>query len=325
MRVRYLSPSNARRFLRPLVRPLGVRGITVANMMVVVLVLGILSVPMAKFLTSNLQTLTKENIKVTSQDSVREAMDRIERDLFSLNQVYATGSVSGRSTIRFGMDWNQSPFYTGNPADPDDDADIGQVWSTAPNARWSVGSDMKDEDDDNDGNHDVICRYQVDGNLQLIRECLFNASGGVPNPAFPAVVIPRSGSISTVVGGGRHVAERLAANVSTFTLTYFGAKREMTVAANDIDVGTDGVLGAADADGSQQDGIITQREMDWVLAPRGRGNRNDQVDGAELDYIYSIHIVIGQDRNRDGVLDFRLETEVSPPFLPLRRTGGREI
>jgi hypothetical protein len=108
----------------------------------------------------------------------------------------------------------------------------------------------------------------------------------------------------------------LFTNISTFSLVYYGSKQENL--GRNIDLGNDGV--AATADAGENDGIITQREIDWVQAATGHGNRSGMIDTAnEKKYITTIYVKMAQDRNKDGQPDYTLDTQLAPPLLPIKR------
>ena len=82
-------------------------------------------------------------------------------------------------------------------------------------------------------------------------------------------------------------------------------------------MGNDGVAGTGDP--GENDGIISEREIDWVQTTTGHGNRNGRLDtDVEMKYIVSIGVHIEMDKNNDGIADYKIDTEIMPPFLPLK-------
>jgi hypothetical protein len=138
---------------------------------------------------------------------------------------------------------------------------------------------------------DVQCRYYMSGK-NLMRDFNYNGAGWGANTKI------------------------IATNISSFTLTYYGSKSEDL--GNLIDLGNDGAAGTNDT--GESDGIISAREIDWVQAPTGAGNRSGLIDTAdERRYIVTIHLYVAQDLNGDGKDDFKLETQLAPPLLPIKR------
>ncbi|MBI4395928.1 MAG: hypothetical protein HY548_02450 [Elusimicrobia bacterium] len=273
----------------------GNSGITLVETMVVVIVIAVVAIPLAQFVSTSLRDVTRSNLNLQSQDDLRRAFIFLERDVMELNEV----TLSSSTLIEFRMDSTRSPAYNPqgdfdgdgilNLQDTDDDSDVTAIY--AGTSTWRGGYDHKDDDDDNDVQVDVACRYELTGKT-LTRDFNYNGAGWNLN------------------------RDVVAQNVSTFQFTYLGSKTQDL--GRLIDLGADGVNGTGDA--GENDGVITAREIDWVLPPTGGGNRSGSIDTVdERRYINFIGIVIAQDRNQDGREDFRLETQLAPPILPVKR------
>ena len=103
-------------------------------------------------------------------------------------------------------------------------------------------------------------------------------------------------SVDEAPWGGRYL-KKIAAHVSTFTFTYYGNK------ANPLGASIDG----------DNDGVISATEIDAA------GNASGVLDtAAEMRYLTSARISLGVDWNGDGKSEFRTETDVYPPLLPLK-------
>jgi len=268
---------------------------TVTEIVVVSAILGILAVPMAMFISSTLKNVTRSNLQIKSQDDLRSAFDELERDFMEMNEV----SISSQTTIQFTMDSYQNPGYNPNGdqdgdgivnlKDSDDDNDVTTIMGST--SAWRVGYDLKDDDEDNNGQIDVQCRYYLSGTT-LCRDFNYNGAGWGLN------------------------VRAVASSVSTLNFTYYGSKNEDL--GRLIDLGNDGT--ASTGDTGESDGIITAREIDWVQAGTGHGNRSGSINTAdERKYIVSIYVLIAQDLNKDGREDFRMETQIAPPLLPVKR------
>lgn len=271
------------------------KGMTATEVVVMTAILGILAVPMAKFLHGSLKSVTRSNLQISSQDKLRIGLDHIERDFMEMNEV----TVSSATFIEFRMDSYRLPTYveTGdmdgdgltNEIDADDDNDVTSIVSAT--AAWTVGYDHKDDDDGNNGQIDVQCRYYLAGK-DLVRDFNYNGAGWGANTKI------------------------IATNISSFTITYYGSKSEDL--GQFIDLGNDG--NGATGDTGENDGIISPREIDWVQPATGHGNRSGRIDTAnERRYIVSLHLYIAQDLNGDGTNDFKLETQLLPPLLTVKR------
>lgn len=227
-----------------------------------------------------------------AQEETRQALMRIEDALMHVNEV----RVASATYVEFVIDIEHSPAYSRegdadgdgvpNFRDGDRDADVQVMMSAA--TAWRGGYNLKDDDEDGDGQVDMMGRLFLSGRA-LRYETRVNGGAW---------------------GGGRD----LLAEVSTFTLTYWGNRANPL--GQQIDLGPNGT---AVPDAGQNDGVISAAEMDAVLAPAGMGDRNGALDLAnERRYITSIRLALAVDRNKDGVNDYALETDVYPPLLPLK-------
>lgn len=64
------------------------------------------------------------------------------------------------------------------------------------------------------------------------------------------------------------------------------------------------------------DGIVTRMEIDSFPV----GNGNGLIDSAlELNYVDSIAVMLNQDRNGDGISEFRLNLRIRPPLMSSNR------
>ncbi|HAF95695.1 MAG: hypothetical protein A2021_02130 [Elusimicrobia bacterium GWF2_52_66] len=273
------------------------RGVTLAELIVYTAVTGIAVVFFAKYFTGFAKTAKKAENEMTGSAELRLLMARVENDFYEANQIE---SVSA-SSITFRCDITKMPGYQPandfdadgivNIKDTDDDNDAAQKFSLPPDQQWRAGYDLEDDDDDNDGRVDV-------------RISIYYSA--------PEKTVYRALSANE----GAWQASKLAAGISSFTLTCYGSKREDL--GRNIDLGNDGLPGTGDA--GEEDGIISEREIDWVQPPAGHGNRNVRVDSAdEYKYITSIAVYAETDANSDGKIDAMLGTEIMPPLLPLKR------
>jgi prepilin-type N-terminal cleavage/methylation domain-containing protein len=261
-------------------RPLGRRGVTLTEMMIATALLAVIAVCFAAFLKYVLKTAIVETNRAQGQESVRQGLSSLELALIHANEI----TIASGTMVEFITDIDRSPNWNPNALDcngtpyfrsADMDCDAATI-STPANA-WKSGFNLSDDDDDNDGNVDV-------------KERIYLSNGAIYHDM----------SLNGAPWGGR--VTKLLANVSTFTLTYWGNKANQGLGSN-IDMNGDGTISA--------------HEMD--CAPGGGGNCNGILDlQVERNYITSIQIGVGVDANHDGKTEYAVQTDVYPPFLPLK-------
>jgi len=277
----------------PRVRP----GVTLLEMVIYTAIMSIAIVAFTKYFAGFSKTAKKADNEMRGSFDMRLLMARAEDDLYEANQIESVTS----SSITFRCDVVKMPGYRldgdfdgngiVNIKDPDDDNDASLKFSLPADQQWRAGYDLEDDDDDNDGKVDVRISIYYSAPEKKVYRALY------VNEGIPAI-------------------KELAAHISSFTLTCYGSKREDL--GRNIDLGNDGVAGTGDA--GEGDGIISEREMDWVQSPVGHGNRSGRVDTAgELKYITSVAVYAEADANSDGKPDSMLGSEIMPPLLALKR------
>ncbi|OGR37544.1 MAG: hypothetical protein A2X29_00575 [Elusimicrobia bacterium GWA2_64_40] len=265
--------------------------------MVYTAVLGIAVAAFSRFFFGFTRAAGKAETEMKGSFGLRLLLAKAESDLYEANQLE---SVSA-SSVTFRCDIVRAPGYglysdldgdgTANIKDTDDDGDAAARFSLSAADQWRAGYDLEDDDDDNDGNVDLrVSIYYSAAERKVYR--------------------------SVSVNGGAPVVFELAAAVSSFTLTCYGAKREDL--GRKIDLGGDGA--AATGDEGEEDGVITEREIDWTTPPVGHGDRSGGLDTAgELKYVTSVAVYAEADTNSDGKPDSMLGAEIMPPLLALKR------
>ncbi|KAF0127190.1 MAG: hypothetical protein FD189_457 [Elusimicrobia bacterium] len=273
-------------------------GVTLVELMVYMAVMSIAIAAFAGYFGGFMKSAKGAEHKMQAAAELRLLFSRLSDGLHPA--VAFTGVSASSVTIVCGSE--QAPWYgpdadydgdgIPNLKDTDDDGDAAQRFSLPADQQWRVGYDLEDDDDDNDGNRDCLMSfYYAPAERAVYRSAVFNA--GTPE------------------------VTKLAVNISSFSFTAFGSKREDL--GRNIDLGDDGMPGTADA--GEGDGIITAREIDWVRpAQGGHGNRSGAVDTVdELKYVTTLELYAECDYNSDGRPDSFLRTHVSPPLVPLRR------
>lgn len=264
-------------------RPLNRKGYTLPELMIGLAIMGILVAAFGLFLKQVSKATVTIAAQGHAQDKTRRALAKLEEELIHANEVR---TASG-TFVEFVVDIDRTPLY-----DPDGDLDGDGIVNRldadrdddasdllAAANQWRAGFNLEDDDENGDAQIDARRRIWLSNGTLWLDEV---ADGGA-------------------WGGAGLVA--LVNNVSTFTLTYFGNK------ANNLGKNID----------SDANGVITAAEMDSVLPAAGMGNNNGGLDLAnERRYITSVRARLGLDENKDGKLDYAVESEVYPPLLPLK-------
>jgi len=270
------------------------RGMTLTEILLGMAILSVFGLTSSYLLKVVFNATTKTQAASSAQEEVRQALSKMESDLYEANEI----RTSSTTFVEFICDFNRSPKY--DPAGDQDgdgipnvrDADMdGDANLMVPaTAQWRIGFNLKDDDDNGDKKIDVRIRYYLQNK-----------------------VLYKDSSFDEEAWGARVV--KILDNVSLFSINYLGSK------ANDlgrnIDLGSDGNPGTGD--NGENDGIISQVEMDMVPPSAGMGNRDGFLDTTnERRYITSIRLILGVDKNKDGQNDFQVTTEIYPPLLTVK-------
>ena len=270
-------------------------GFTLSELMVGMAIMGVMVAAFATLLKYVIKTTTKAQNTGEAQETTRQGLMRIEEALVQANEI----TVTSGTIVEFVVDMDQSPAYDPNGdldldgipnyRDGDRDSDANQLIAAA--NQWRIGFNLKDDDEDADGQTDVRQRIYL-SNRAIYLDMSLNGGAW---------------------GGSR--LKTLMVNVSTFNFTCWGNKANSL--GRNLDRGNDGLSGTGDS--GENDGMISGREVDMVAPVAGMGDRNGLLDTTnERRYITAIRVYLGSDRNRDGTTDYAVETDVYPPLLPLK-------
>lgn len=159
------------------------RGVTLVELTIVSALVAVLAVFAGRILTGGTRTTVRWTLSADAMEKTQVALTKIEFDLEEMTVV----SSSTPRFLEFQLDSNRLPGYnpTGdfdadgltNEFDVDDDADMIGVGGVPIPATDMNGNDLWDQDDDNDGNIDVQCRYYIDANQNLVRDFNYQESG----------------------------------------------------------------------------------------------------------------------------------------------------
>ncbi|MDD2804899.1 MAG: hypothetical protein PHV33_05035 [Elusimicrobiales bacterium] len=270
---------------------------TLTELIVYVAILCVAVAMFVKFMTGFMKTAKTSESKMLGSAELRGAIIKAEADLYEANEFTAvsTSSATFICDMLRNPAWDRDADADGdgvpNIKDTDSDNDAQLKFSLPGDQQWQAGYNLEDDDDDNDGNIDVQARIYY---AATARELWHGIA----------------------VNGGAWQDSRLAVGVSSFTFTFYGSKREDL--GKNIDLGADGTASTGDA--GEGDGIISAREIDWVLPPTGHGNRSGSLDTEEeRRYITAVALQMETDQNHDRTTDASLGTEILPPLLPLKR------
>lgn len=160
------------------------RGFTLSEMLVVTALLGALTVALTPFLTRILRANLAASLEAESIGDLQTTLSELERDFEEMTLV----SSATANFIQFQGDYNHHPNFNMGAVDPngvpfrlspDWDGDMTGPGGIPVVATDFNGHNLWDQDDDNDGNIDVQCRYYVDSHNDLIRELNFNEAGWI--------------------------------------------------------------------------------------------------------------------------------------------------
>lgn len=230
-------------------RRLDRRGFTLAEAVLAAAVTGIIAVSFAAFLTHVMKTATKDVNQTQAQEQARLALAKIEENLLHANEI----QVASATFVQYIVDIDQSPGYDRNGdlngdgipnyRDPDRDSDASSLLPAA--SQWKAGFNLKDDDEDGDGNIDV-------------REQLYLKNGSL---WFDM-------SVNEAPWGGQYL-KKIGVRVSTLTFSYYGNKANSL--GSDVDSDGDGVVTAAEIDAGAGNGngaLDTAFEMSYLTTVR---------------------------------------------------------
>ncbi|MBI5239729.1 MAG: prepilin-type N-terminal cleavage/methylation domain-containing protein [Elusimicrobia bacterium] len=244
------------------------RGVTLTELMIGVAIMGVAVAAFGTLLRSVITATTGAQTKGEAQEETRQALSRIEETLVQANEV----KVASAAYVEFVADIDQSPAYDRsadwdadgipNYRDGDRDNDAQQLLPAA--TQWRAGFNLKDDDEDGDGQVDVRQRIYLSGGTVWLQTSLDGAAWGA----------------------GR----QLMTSVSTFTLSYFGNKANNL--GRNIDLDGDGVISASEMDmagppggmGNQNGVLDTDNERRYVTAIRLSLGSDKNQDG-KTDYV----------------------------------------
>jgi len=200
------------------------RGTSLTELMLAVAVLGVISIGVSGLLKYTGIAVSRAQNTVQSQEETRQAFARLEDALVHANEV----RVASATYVEFVVDIEHAPAYDRNAdadgdgvpnfRDGDRDSDVQAMLPAA--TAWQGGYNLKDDDEDGDGQADMLGRVYLAGRA-LRYETRINGGAW---------------------GGGRD----LLTEVSTFTFTYWGNRAN--VLGQQIDLSGDGVVSAAEMD-----------------------------------------------------------------------------
>jgi len=223
------------------------RGYTLTELMVGMAIMAVACAAFAGFLAGIMKSNNAVVNESEAQEQARQAMMKMEEYMLHANQfVVATSTFA-----QYIVDIDQSPNYdpnavgcSGLPNYLSADMACTANLLVGATAQWTVGYNLKNDDEDKDGKIDV-------------EERIYYSNGGV---WFDM-------SLDEAPWGGTYLKE-LATDVSTFTFTYWGDKA-LPVDKN-IDFNNDGVISEQEMDqaGNDDGSLDTPQELGYITYVR---------------------------------------------------------
>lgn len=270
-----------------------------AELIVASAVIGIVVVPTVLFVSNILKGMVKAAPRAEGTDNVRRALTVIERDFNDMNEIVRGNNLD----LRFYMDSHRLPTYkptddwdgdgVPNDRDPDIDNDalffdgVGNARSadylqTVSTVGWRSGFNLEDDDDDNDGQRDVQCRYVYDAAKgELHRFFKYNGSALWTNDTL------------------------ILDHLTSFDFAYFGS----------LDYIEGAPVGAIDQDNNR---IITEDEIEDMDGTPGSGG-GALTSFNERRYIMGVRLTLKVVVNPKEPTPTLLSTEFWPPLMAIKR------
>jgi prepilin-type N-terminal cleavage/methylation domain-containing protein len=239
------KPGNS----RPSARRRG--GFTLMEVVLSVAILSIVTLAFVKLQASLGQLVTKQTGSAQSGEQVREALQKVELAMLHANQI----TVASGTFVQFTADIDQNPSYNPNGdgtnpnntqsvvnyLNPDRDGDAAVI--SPATSTWQTGYNLKDDDEDGDGNIDVQERIYLSHSVLYMDK-----------------------SINGAAWGGRYL-QTLKLDVSTFTLTYYGSYANMALGlTTNIDYKGNNIIDWTDMDkaGNNNGKLDGSTELNYI-------------------------------------------------------------
>jgi len=272
-------------------------GVTLTEVMIAVALLGILVPSMVGLFRNTMRAVVTVDSRNQRQTVAFQGQISLSRDFEEMTEIFFASSTTlifylerdrfnGTNGFVFDPNADQDGDRFANKWDADDDGDGLEGLNTGPNGvltvrdligkpreGWRQGSDLQDDDEDNDGNRDVVCRYSWNRERETL-ERQFNFNGrGWTSP------------------------EVLFDHVISSTFTYFGV----------LDPRGGADLITRDLNGN---GILEQTELDTLDGSPGQGVLDDFRETRWITRVnYSFQILVNEGADPhvvEGVVSPRL-------------------
>jgi len=270
------------------------------ELLLAMVLLSIVALGFSRFFRVVFRASLQSEVKLKGQASIRSLFHILEMDFYDMNEV-AYGSPT---RVDFYMDSHRAPWYSvtadtdgdtfTNLRDPDDDGDALDAQAPMTRLRdlaiaissvgWRQGFDLEDDDDNNDGKRDVLCRYEYTP----------------PTTSTTSGVIMRTFCFDDVCGAPQIILNR---GLKEFSFDYTGTPNSLEIPPN-ADFNANGLIDRDDFD--RLDGTVEASP-----APLDQFMETRWITGIR------IHIV----SNPSDTIQARttIDTEISPPLLGIKR------
>jgi prepilin-type N-terminal cleavage/methylation domain-containing protein len=225
------------------------KGFSLTELMISISAFGIIIIAVATFFSNFVKVSRKVDLNVRGYENVSNAVRTMENRLYVMNEISSCGSTF----IIFIADINTYPHFdkfgdfdndgVPNYLDSDMDGDA-TTYATAPDKQWTVGYNLKDDDDNKNGKIDMRWKYFL-SDKTLYEDYSYDQENW-----------------------GRHLKMILSGvQTNKAVFNYFGSKDPyISLTGAGLDTNSDGIVTSTEIDmaGNKNGKIDTQAERDYV-------------------------------------------------------------
>lgn len=270
------------------------------ELLLAMLLLSIVALGASRFFRVVLRASIQSEVRLKGQAAVRSLFHVVEMDFYDMNEVVFASSTR----IDFYMDSHRADWYSptadtdgdgiNNLQDPDDDGDgldaaapitrLRDLAVSISSVGWRQGFDLEDDDENGDGERDVLCRYEYTP----------------PATSTGSGVLWRTFCYDAVCEPSTIVLDR---GLREFSLDYNGTRNALELPAN-ADSNVNGLIDRDDFD--RLDGTTES-----ATAPL------DQF--METRWITGVRIHIRANSSDTFSAPTTIDTEIVPPLLGIKK------
>ena len=276
------------------------KGLTLLELLLAMLLLSVVVLAFSRFFRVVFQASIQSEVRLKGQTAVRTLLNILEMDFFDMNEVV----VASTTRIDFYMDSHRAPWYSptadsdgdgfNNLSDPDDDADaldprapitrLRDLAVSISSVGWRQGFDLEDDDENQDGRRDVLCRYEYTP----------------PPTSTDSGVLSRTFCYDGVCEPSTVILDR---GLREFSFDYTGTRNALELPAN-ADSNVNGLIDRDDFD--RLDGTVEASP-----APLNQFMETRWITGVRVHLVTNPSDTISSPTT--------IDTEISPPLLGIKR------